>query len=86
MLFWLFGGITRTHRAPNANCVFTNLSPNTPQGRGTSLSHTGRNAHMGGSNFIFSKGQFFYPLWLQPHQSLSTLQRLKRAHSEKEYK
>ena len=29
--------------------------------RGTSLSHTGRNAHMGGSNFIFSRGLFFYP-------------------------
>ena len=60
MLFRLFGGITRTHRATNATFVFNDLLPNTPQG-GTSLSHTGRNAHMGGSNFIFSRGLFFYP-------------------------
>ena len=31
------------------------------RGRGTSLSHNGRNAHIGGSNFIFSRGLFFYP-------------------------
>ena len=61
MLFWLFGGITRTRRATNATCVFNNLLPNTPQGEGYLVSHNGRNAHIGGSNFIFSRGLFFYP-------------------------